>query len=232
VAGRDDEIRIRPGRIAAGHRGAKSPSSFVGEVMRAAKKAGHAGKGFGQVGTGKPRSTFGRGRRAALALSSRSPARRVVIMARVVRHRGRQFVAAPLARHVAYLKREGVTRNGEDARLFDAASNNADEKAFAERCAEDRHHFRFIVSPEDAAQMADVRAFTRSATSGRSWNGLQSTIGIPTTHTSMSSCGAKRMTGGISSSVVITSPKGFGSARPSGSRSNSPQEPRGSIGGE
>jgi type IV secretory pathway VirD2 relaxase len=53
-----------------------------------------------------------------------------------------------------------VTRDGEDARLFDAASDNADGKTFAERCAGDRHHFRFIVSPEDAAQMADVRAFT------------------------------------------------------------------------
>ena len=161
MAARDDEIRIRPGRIRPGHRGAKRPSSFVGEVMRAAKKAGHTGKGFDRAGAGKPDSTFGRGRRAALALSSRSSARRVVVMARVVRHRGRQFVAAPLARHVAYLKREGVTRDGEDARLFDAASDNADGKAFAERCAEDRHHFRFIVSPEDAAQMADLRAFTR-----------------------------------------------------------------------
>ena len=28
-------------------------------------------------------------------------------------------------------------------------------------CAEDRHHFRFIVSPEDAAQKADLRALTR-----------------------------------------------------------------------
>jgi type IV secretory pathway VirD2 relaxase len=82
-------------------------------------------------------------------------------MARIVRHRGRQFVAAPLARHVAYLKREGVTRDGEDARLFDAASDNADGKAFAERCADDRHHFRFIVSPEDGVQMADLRVFTR-----------------------------------------------------------------------
>src|SRR3546814_6563528 len=26
---------------------------------------------------------------------------------------------------------------------------------------EDRHHFRFIVSPEDAGDMADLRAFTR-----------------------------------------------------------------------
>jgi type IV secretory pathway VirD2 relaxase len=161
VAARDDEIRIRPGRIRPGHRGAKRPSSFVGEVMHAAKKAGHTGKGFGRAGASNSRSTFGRGRRAALALSSRSSARRVVIMARVVRHHGRQVVAAPLARHVAYLKREGVTHDGKDARLFDAASDNADEKAFAERCAEDRHYFRFIVSPEDAAQMADVRAFTR-----------------------------------------------------------------------
>jgi type IV secretory pathway VirD2 relaxase len=161
VAVRDDEIRIRPGRIRPGHRGAKRPRSFVGEVMRAAKKAGHTGKGFGKTGAHNSRSTFGRGRRAALALSSRSPARRVVIMTRVVRHRGRQFVAAPLARHVAHLKREGVTRDGADARLLDAASDNADGKAFAERCAEDRHHFRLIVSPEDAVQMEDLRAFTR-----------------------------------------------------------------------
>ena len=32
---------------------------------------------------------------------------------------------------------------------------------FAERCEEDRHHFRFTVSPEDAARMSDLRAFTR-----------------------------------------------------------------------
>ncbi len=29
------------------------------------------------------------------------------------------------------------------------------------RCEEDRHHFRFTVSPEEAGQMADLRAFTR-----------------------------------------------------------------------
>ena len=155
---RDDEIRIRPGRVRRGDRGVKRPRSFVGEVMRAAKKAGHVGKGFGRVQRSKSRSTFGRGRRA---LSSRSPARRVVVMARIVRHRGRRFVAAPLAKHIAYLKREGVSRDGEEARLIDAASDNADGKTFAEHCADDRHHFRFIVSPEDAGQMSDLRTFTR-----------------------------------------------------------------------
>ena len=161
MAMRDDDLRIRPGRIQHGNRGAKRPKTFVGEVMRAAKRAGHTGKAFGGAGGHKGRSTFGRGRLAALSLSSRSPGRRVVIMTRIVRHQGKRFTAAPLARHVAYLKREGVTRDGEDARTFDAASDDADGKAFAERCEADRHHFRFTVSPEDATEMVDLRAFTR-----------------------------------------------------------------------
>jgi len=37
----------------------------------------------------------------------------------------------------------------------------ADERAFAERCRDDRHHFRFIVSPEDAAKLHSLRTFTR-----------------------------------------------------------------------
>jgi hypothetical protein len=80
---RDNDLYIRPGRIRDGGRGAARPKSFVGQVMRAAKKAGHTGKGFGRQG-GNTGSRFGRGRSAALALSLRSPSRRVVIKARVV----------------------------------------------------------------------------------------------------------------------------------------------------
>jgi type IV secretory pathway VirD2 relaxase len=82
-------------------------------------------------------------------------------MTRIVRHHGGRFRSAPLSKHVAYLNREGVTRDGADARMFDAISDDADTKAFVQRCEEDRHHFRFTVSPEDAAQMADLRAFAR-----------------------------------------------------------------------
>jgi type IV secretory pathway VirD2 relaxase len=53
-----------------------------------------------------------------------------------------------------------VTRNREEARLVDAGSDNADGKTFAEFCAEDRHPFRLKVSPEDVAEMTDLRAFT------------------------------------------------------------------------
>ena len=157
----DNDLRVRPGRIRDSGRNSPRPKSFVGQVMRAAKKAGHVGGSFGLGKGGASRSHFGRGRRAALSLSLRSASRRVVMNARVVRHHGARFRSAPLTKHISYLKREGVTRDGADARMFDARSDAADERAFAERCEDDRHHFRFIVSPEDAAELGDLRAFTR-----------------------------------------------------------------------
>ncbi|WP_065754412.1 relaxase/mobilization nuclease domain-containing protein [Bradyrhizobium paxllaeri] len=158
---RDNEFRIRPGRIRDSGHGLSRPKSFVGQVMRAAKKAGHVGHSFGRGKGGASRSRFGRGRRAALSLSQRSTSRRVVMKARVVRHQGTRFRSAPLAKHITYLKRDGVTRDGAEARMFDVSSDAADERAFAERCRDDRHHFRFIISPEDAAELGDLRAFTR-----------------------------------------------------------------------
>ena len=119
-------------------KGAKPHKSFVGEGMRAAKKAGHIGNSF-RSSQGRSRSRFGRGRRAAASILLRSDARRVVMKARVVRHQGTRFRSAPLPKHIAYLKREGVTRERENARMFDAATDTADERAFAERCEEDRH---------------------------------------------------------------------------------------------
>jgi type IV secretory pathway VirD2 relaxase len=85
----------------------------------------------------------------------------VIVKARIVRHRGTRFRAAPLARHIAYLERDGVTRDGSDGTMFDARDDAADGVHFANRCEADRHHFRFMVSPEDAAELADIRTFTR-----------------------------------------------------------------------
>jgi len=157
---RDDDLRVRPGRIQHGNLGGKRPQTFVGEVMRAAKKAGHVGNSF-RSSQGRSRSRFGRGRRAAVSIRLRSNARRVVTKARVVRHQGTRFRSAPLPKHIAYLKREGVTRDGAPARMFDAGGDEADERAFAERCNDDRHHFRFIVSPEDASEIGGLKEFTR-----------------------------------------------------------------------
>src|SRR5271166_191090 len=160
MSGSGEDFRVRPGRIRSTRTG--KTKSFVNQVLRAAKKAGHTAA---QAGRGKPtgfgRSTFGRGRLAFSRSRLFSTSRRVVVKARIARHRGRVFRSAPMSAHVAYLKREGVTRDGEKAHMFDADSDRADDAGFADRTKEDRHHFRFIVSPEDATEMTDLKSFTR-----------------------------------------------------------------------
>ncbi|MGY8685134.1 DUF3363 domain-containing protein [Bradyrhizobium sp. UFLA05-153] len=63
--------------------------------------------------------------------------------------------------HLRYLERDGVTRDGERGKAYSAFENEADGKTFVERGRDDRHQFRFIVAPEDSAEMADLRGFTR-----------------------------------------------------------------------
>ena len=149
-------FRIRPGRIRSTRAQAARP--FIAQALAAAKKAGGGISRSGRVVSGN-RSRFGHGQRASIQanrlITSRS--RGAVIKARVVRHSVR---ATPLATHLTYLRREGVTQDGEKARLFGPAQGDADGAAFAARTAYDRHHFRFIVSPDDALEMADLKSFT------------------------------------------------------------------------
>ncbi|MGF6312078.1 type IV secretory pathway VirD2 relaxase [Bradyrhizobium sp. i1.8.4] len=147
------EFRVRPGRI----RSTRGPRTkpFLGQALRAAQKAGglsRGGRGYG--------SRFGRGRAASLAATRlfNNRARSAMVKARVVR---RMRSPGALRAHIGYLQRDGVTRDGTPGKLFDPAGNDADGRAFAERCEGDRHHFRFIVSPDDAGELANLRTFTR-----------------------------------------------------------------------
>ncbi|GGC94295.1 relaxase/mobilization nuclease domain-containing protein [Chelatococcus reniformis] len=153
----EDEFRIRPGRIRSPK--AQRTRPFIAQALAAAQRAGWTVSRKGGIGSGA-RSRFGRGQRASIQanrlITSRS--RGAVIKARVVRHGGR---SASLQTHLGYLRREGVTRDGEKARLVGPGPEDADPRAFAERCEHDRHHFRFIVSPDDAVEMTDLKAFTR-----------------------------------------------------------------------
>lgn len=156
----DDDFDISPGRSRDSGAGAyRKANTLVGRVLQVSRRAGYTPLGRNRSGRGT--GHLGRGKRAALQRRRSAFQRRVVIKARVVRHRGTSFRSAPLARHIAYLERDGVTRDGSDGQMFDAGSDQADGDAFAGRCEEDRHHFRFIVSPEDASEMTDLRAFTR-----------------------------------------------------------------------
>ncbi len=153
----NSELHIRPGRIRSTR--AQQARPFIAQARAAAQKAGGRVSRSGKITSGN-RSRFGRGQRASIQanrlLSGRS--RVVVIKTRVVRHTAR---SAPLGAHLNYLRRDGVTRDGEKARMFGPEIDDMDAVAFAERCQDDRHHFRFIVSPQDAVDMADLKAHAR-----------------------------------------------------------------------
>jgi type IV secretory pathway VirD2 relaxase len=153
----EDDFRVRPGKIRS--RSNMRAKPFIAQALAAAERAGGHVTRTGRI-TAPRRSRFGRGRaasaRANRLLTSRS--RLATVKTRIVRNTGRR---ATLRAHLNYLRREGVTRDGERARMFGAETDETDMKAFSERCEEDRHHFRIIVSPEDAAQMSDLKAFAR-----------------------------------------------------------------------
>ncbi|MGV2181446.1 relaxase/mobilization nuclease domain-containing protein [Rhizobium rhizogenes] len=156
---RGDDFRVRPGRIRSSK--AQRARPFIAQVLAATQKAGGHVSRSGKITSGRGRGpSFARGRvasvRANRLITNRT--RFCTVKARVVRNKGDR---RPLARHLNYLRRDGVTRDGQKARMFGPETDNADAKEFADRCKDNRHHFRFIVSPEDAVDMEDLKRFTR-----------------------------------------------------------------------
>ena len=160
----DGDFRIRPGKVGdRGRRGARA-RGFVAQVLRVVSRSGGGGRRPGGWGGSRPRgqSNFGRGRTSFARSRLFGSGRRVLVkIVPVTRFHRNGRPRAPLSAHIAYLKREGVTRDGSPARMFDANGDGADDRAFADRCKDDRHHFRIIVSPEDAADLSDLREYTR-----------------------------------------------------------------------
>ena len=98
----------------------------------------------------------------AVRLGIRAPARasrRVTVKVRIVNLKR----AGPrsIAMHLRYIERDGVTADGSPARAYGADLDAVDTQEFGSRCRGDRHQFRFIVSPEDGVEIADLKDFTR-----------------------------------------------------------------------
>lgn len=91
---------------------------------------------------------------------------RVIVKALVSRHMGRGVArSAALAAHVAYLGRSGAGLEGARPDFFDTRSDAADPSVATEGWSADRHHFRFIISPEHGDRLADLRGYTREVMS-------------------------------------------------------------------
>ncbi|MGI9359976.1 MAG: relaxase/mobilization nuclease domain-containing protein [Parasphingorhabdus sp.] len=151
----DDDLHIRPGRIRSS--GSERTKPAISQAIAAAKRAGGLITKRGRIYSPRA-STFGRGRAASVIAGHRlgRGARGAIIKARVVRYSARSSLGA----HLKYLQRDGVTRDGDNGKLFGDEGRAVDAEIFAERCEDDRHHFRFIVSPDDALEMADLKSFT------------------------------------------------------------------------
>lgn len=175
----DNRFRPRPGRVRSDALKVGQAESFLSKVRKitrqqqAASGRSKSAKGGGPSGTTKGKNTIAsgrgvqRGRGAAFVRarnlsngwSHRQPgSRRVIVKSRSVRAAGRSGKAAA---HLRYIQRDGTSRDGERGQLYSAADDRADGDAFLDRGKDDRHQFRFIVSPEDAAGLADLSGYTR-----------------------------------------------------------------------
>lgn len=167
TARRDDDFRVRPS--APKNRGKGQGQSFVSKVLKQAGKASggkssmrhSAAGGSGARAGQRPGSRLGRGHTAARFAGAKltSMSRRVTIKTLLVNQRN----ASPqsLAKHLRYIERDGAGRDGEPGRAYGPQIDDADLDAFKERADDDRHHFRFIVSPEDGAELEELRTYTR-----------------------------------------------------------------------
>lgn len=145
----DDDLRPKAGPPR--HRG----QSFIGQIVRQASRSGPTGLN----GRHQPGARLGRGHVAARMVAGNARGRRVTIKTRLVnlRRAGSRSTGA----HLRYIEREGVGRTGEAGQAYAPVNDRADLDAFETRGRPDRHQFRFIVSPEDAESLGDLRSFTR-----------------------------------------------------------------------
>jgi type IV secretory pathway VirD2 relaxase len=88
---------------------------------------------------------------------------RVIIKLKPVVHAsaGGGGCAGSLMRHALYIERDGAGRDGDHVQVFDRELDRADGAPFVDRCEDDRHHFRVIISPEYGGQIDDLKGYTR-----------------------------------------------------------------------
>ncbi|QLQ25135.1 MAG: relaxase/mobilization nuclease and DUF3363 domain-containing protein [Dechloromonas sp.] len=149
----DDRSRVRPGAPKS------RQQKFVSQVLKEVSKAG--GKSVRKSGA-RPGARLGRGHVAArfAGRTAQPGSRRVAIKTRLVNLK--QAGSRSTTTHLRYIEREGVGRDGEPGQAYGPTTDSADMAIFEERGKDDRHQFRFIVSPEDAEQLDDLRTYTRT----------------------------------------------------------------------
>lgn len=152
----DERFRVRP-RPPRSREGPRGGNSFLRRIMAKVSFAGAIPGARSRRGN----HPIARGAAAAAFAQDRlGPGlRRVIVKSRLVVLSPRSVEAVQA--HLRYIAREGVTRDSQRGVAYDAHDDGVDLAAFEQRGRRDRHQFRFIVAPEDAAELKDLQRFTR-----------------------------------------------------------------------
>ncbi len=89
-----------------------------------------------------------------------SRAQRVIVKTLVSRHKAGKSKGS-LTRHAGYLGRDSASADGKAGVFFDASREGVAGRQEVANWAEDRHHFRVIISPERGSDIPDMTAYVR-----------------------------------------------------------------------
>ena len=145
----------------------RRPQGGGGSIRSGVAKRLATGKMFGRgagVRTGGPAaSKAAAGGHGVLSVKA---SQRVVVKAFVARHGGLRGAADPgkaIAGHVRYLARDGVGMDGTEAGFYgpDGGLEREAVREATSAWADNRHHFRLIISPEHGDRIEDLEGYVR-----------------------------------------------------------------------
>ncbi len=151
----------RHGRMRGGHDDEPSVNSQL-----ARRLAGFRGTSSATLKARQAARRSGQGTRLAHM-------QRVVVKVHVSRHRPGKVHGSAL-RHVSYIGRESASLDGEHGVFYDAAHEGLNARQIVKGWEQDRHHFRLIVSAENADDLPELKLYIR-----RMMAGVQRDLGTP-----------------------------------------------------
>lgn len=161
----NDIFKPKIGRVR--NLGGARAKTYINRVLRQISAAGKSGFRTGNGSRTFSGTRIGRGNevlRHRRAGHSFGPSyRRVAIKTRIVKFGsgGSDGKLGAAGAHLRYIQRDGVSIENESGQLYNATHDEEDGNKFLERSEGDRHQFRFIVSPEDATELADLKPLVR-----------------------------------------------------------------------
>lgn len=161
-----DETKFTPrfGRLRdlGGASGRRYLKSVQRRIARLAKPSSKGTLSRGRIQRGGAAGRMASFRRTAY---SAHRMRRVVVKVYIARA-SKIGGSAGFSKHIGYLQRDGVDHSGNRGEIYDREATGLHADNFNARSQDDRHQFRLMVSPEDGAELGDLKPHIRTFMAG------------------------------------------------------------------